>query len=104
MDIRERIEQDLKNHPVMLYMKGTKDTPMCGFSARAVEILKSHNVDFATFNILEDEGMRQGLKDYADWPTFPMLFIKGEFVGGCDIMTEMHQSGDLAGLLKDITA
>ena len=98
--VRKQIESDIKGNRVMLYMKGTADQPMCGFSGRVVEILKSYNVPFKTFNIFEDENVRSGIKEYADWPTIPQLYIDGEFVGGCDIVTEMHQNGDLAKLIK----
>ena len=96
---RKRIEQDVKGNKVMLYMKGTPEAPMCGFSARTVAILKEHGVPFKAFNILDDEEIRQGVKEYADWPTIPQLYIDGEFVGGCDIVTEMHESGELGKLL-----
>ena len=98
--VKKQIESDVKGNKVMVYMKGTADQPMCGFSGRVVEILKSYNVPFKTFNILEDEEVRSAIKEYSDWPTLPQLFIDGEFVGGCDIVTEMHSNGDLAKLLK----
>lgn len=98
--IRKRIEDQVKKNKVFLYMKGTPDSPLCGFSAQAVSILKGHNVSFQSFNILEDEGIRQGVKEYADWPTFPQLYVNGELVGGCDIMTELHESGELAKILN----
>ena len=97
--IKKRIEQDVKGNKVMLYMKGTPEAPMCGFSARTVAILKEYGVPFKAFNIFDDEEIRQGVKEYADWPTIPQLYIDGEFVGGCDIVTEMHQSGELGKLL-----
>jgi monothiol glutaredoxin len=97
--IKQRIENDVKKNNCFLYMKGTPQAPMCGFSAQAVGILKSYGVAFGSFDVLSDEAIRQGIKEYADWPTIPQLYIKGEFIGGCDIMTEMHQSGELAGLL-----
>ena len=98
--IRQKIENDLKNNKVMLYMKGTPETPQCGFSAQAVAILKEHQVPFHSFNILADESIRQGLKEYANWPTFPQLYVNSELVGGCDIMMELHQSGELSKILK----
>ncbi len=98
--VKKQIESDVKGNKVMVYMKGTTDQPMCGFSGRVVEILKSYNAPFKTFNILEDENIRSGIKEYSDWPTLPQVFIDGEFVGGCDIVTEMHENGDLAKLLK----
>lgn len=97
--IRQRIENDVKKNKVMLYMKGTPDAPQCGFSARTVDILRGYNVPFHSCNILEDETIRQGVKEYADWPTIPQLYVDGEFVGGCDIVTELHESGELEKIL-----
>ena len=97
--IRQRIEKDVKGNKVMLYMKGTPDSPQCGFSARTVDMLREHNVQFHSFNILEDEAIRQGVKEYADWPTIPQLYVDGEFVGGCDIVTELHETGELKKIL-----
>lgn len=97
--IRQRIENDLKKNKIMLYMKGSPEAPQCGFSAQAVAILKEHDVPFHSFNILNDESIRQGLKEYANWPTFPQLYVNGELVGGCDIMMELHQSGELGKIL-----
>lgn len=99
--IKQRIENDVKNNNVMLYMKGTPEAPQCGFSAQAVSILASYNVPFETFDILSDPDIRGGIKEYADWPTIPQLYIKGEFVGGCDIITEMHGNGDLKNMLQE---
>ena len=100
-DVQQRIDDLVKNNRVVLFMKGTAQFPMCGFSGRAVQVLKACGVnDFATFNVLEDEEVRQGIKDYAQWPTIPQLFIDGKFVGGCDIAREMHANGELATLLK----
>jgi monothiol glutaredoxin len=99
-DDQQRIDQLVKGHRVMLFMKGTAQFPMCGFSGRAVQVLKACGVDdLHTFNVLEDEGVRQGIKDYANWPTIPQLYVNGEFVGGSDIMMEMYQSGELQQLL-----
>ena len=98
-ELRKRIEKDIKGNKVMLYMKGTPAAPQCGFSAKAVEILNSHGVKFHSFNIFDDELIRQGVKEYSDWPTFPQLFINGELIGGCDIMTELHNSGELTQIL-----
>jgi monothiol glutaredoxin len=95
-DVQQRIDQLVKGHKVVLFMKGTAQFPMCGFSGRAVQVLKACGVqDLTTVNVLEDEGIRQGIKDYANWPTIPQLYINGEFVGGSDIMMEMYQSGEL---------
>ena len=95
-DVQQRIDDLVKSHRVVLFMKGTAQFPMCGFSGRAVQILRACGVqDLQTFNVLEDEEVRQGIKDYAQWPTIPQLYIGGEFVGGSDIMMEMYQSGEL---------
>ncbi len=95
-EIHQRIDQIVKGHRVVLFMKGSAQFPMCGFSGRAVQVLKACGVqDLATVNVLEDEGIRQGIKDYANWPTIPQLYINGEFVGGSDIMMEMYESGEL---------
>ena len=93
------IDDLVKKNRVMLFMKGNKVFPSCGFSAQVVQILKHHGAQFETFNVLSDPAIRQGVKEYSDWPTIPQLYIDGEFVGGCDIVTEMHNSGDLAKAL-----
>jgi monothiol glutaredoxin len=99
-DVRQRIDQMVKGNRVMLFMKGTPQFPMCGFSGRAIQVLKAAGAEgIATFNVLEDEDVRQGIKDYAQWPTIPQLYVDGEFVGGSDIMMEMYQSGELQQLL-----
>ncbi|MBS0307226.1 MAG: Grx4 family monothiol glutaredoxin [Proteobacteria bacterium] len=99
-DVRQRIDELVKGHRVMLFMKGTAQFPMCGFSGRAVQVLKACGAEqFDTFNVLEDEEVRQAIKDYANWPTIPQLYVNGEFVGGSDIMMEMYQSGELQQLL-----
>jgi monothiol glutaredoxin len=99
-DDQQRIDEIVKGHRVVLFMKGTAQFPMCGFSGRAVQILKACGVtDLATVNVLEDEGIRQGVKEYANWPTIPQLYVGGEFVGGSDIMMEMYQSGELQQVL-----
>ena len=99
-DVQQRIDDLVKNHRVVLFMKGTAQFPMCGFSGRAVQILKACEVqDLTTVNVLEDEGIRQGIKDYANWPTIPQLYVNGEFVGGSDIMMEMFESGALQQLV-----
>ena len=95
-DVHQRIDDLVKNHRVVLFMKGTAQFPMCGFSGRAIQILKACGVtDLKTVNVLEDEEIRQGIKAYSDWPTIPQLYVNGEFVGGSDIMTEMNQAGEL---------
>ena len=99
-DIQQEIDQLVKSHPVVLFMKGTAQFPMCGFSGRAMQILKACGVqDLHTVNVLEDEAIRQGVKEYANWPTIPQLYVNGEFVGGSDIMMEMYQSGELQQML-----
>ncbi len=100
-DVHQRIDELVKNNRVMLFMKGNAQFPMCGFSGRAVQVLKACGVqDLQTFNVLEDEEVRQGIKDYAQWPTIPQLYVGGEFVGGSDIMMEMYESGELQQLLQ----
>ena len=102
MSITERIEQQLNEFPVLLYMKGSPDFPQCGFSAQVVGALKQCEQRFAFVNILEDPELRQGLKDYSEWPTFPQLYVKGELLGGCDIVVEMFESGELQKALAEI--
>jgi monothiol glutaredoxin len=100
-DVQQRIDELVKGNRVVLFMKGTAQFPMCGFSGRAIQIMKACGVtDLKTFNVLEDEGVRQGIKDYANWPTIPQLYIKGEFVGGSDIMMEMYEAGELQQALS----
>ncbi|MEO5732280.1 MAG: Grx4 family monothiol glutaredoxin [Rubrivivax sp.] len=99
-DAQQRIDDLVKNHRVVLFMKGTSQFPMCGFSGRAIQLLKASGAgEIKTFNVLEDDGVRQGIKDYAQWPTIPQLYVDGEFVGGSDIMMEMYESGELQQLL-----
>ncbi|HEY6434655.1 MAG TPA: Grx4 family monothiol glutaredoxin [Acetobacteraceae bacterium] len=97
----DRIKDEVNGHPVMLYMKGTAMFPQCGFSARVVQILSHLGVPFQTANVLEDAELRDGIKQFSQWPTIPQLYVKGEFVGGCDIVTEMFQSGELESLLTE---
>ena len=95
-EVQQRIDGIVKGNRVVLFMKGTPQFPMCGFSGRAVQILKACGVrDLVSVNVLDDQEIRQGIKDYADWPTIPQLYVGGEFVGGSDIMTEMYESGEL---------
>ena len=96
----ERIEADINANPVVLFMKGTPVFPQCGFSARVVQILSHMGVPFKGVNVLEDMEIREGIKEFTNWPTIPQLYVGGEFVGGCDIITEMFQSGELSSLLK----
>jgi monothiol glutaredoxin len=98
--VNEQIKKDIHDNDVVLYMKGTPVQPMCGFSAMAVQILSHMGVKFKGVNVLEDAALRQGIKEFANWPTIPQLYVKGEFVGGCDIMREMYESGELEELVK----
>ena len=101
MDTQEVIKQQVTENPVVLYMKGTPEAPMCGFSAAAVQILEACGADnVATVNVLADDNIRQGVKDFSQWPTVPQLYVQGEFVGGADIMREMYQSGELQKLFQ----
>ena len=99
-DAKTRIEDTVKANDVVLYMKGTKEMPQCGFSSRVAGVLNYMGVTFADVNVLADEELRQGIKEYSDWPTIPQLYVKGEFVGGCDIITEMTLSGELDQLFE----
>lgn len=99
-DVQKFIAKLVENHRVMLFMKGNKTFPQCGFSAAVVEILKRHQVPFETFNVLSDPAVREGVKRFASWPTIPQLYIGGEFIGGCDIVREMDASGELADKLR----
>ena len=99
MEINKKIESLIKDNDVCLFMKGTADSPQCGFSMAVSNVLKHLNVNFKGVNVLEDPNLRQGIKDYSDWPTIPQLYIKNEFVGGCDIVKEMFESGELKKLL-----
>lgn len=100
MTVIERIEQQLNNNPVLLFMKGTPDFPQCGFSHQAVQILEACGVSYSAFNIFEDQELREALKEYSHWPTYPQLYVKGELIGGCDIMTDLYQKGQLKALLE----
>jgi monothiol glutaredoxin len=96
---RTRIKSTIEGQKVVLFMKGTKNFPQCGFSHRVVEILKSHGAAFTDVNVLTDPAVREGIKEYSSWPTIPQLYVDGKFVGGCDIVTELHQSGELGTML-----
>ena len=99
MDIKENIKKLIEQNDVCLFMKGTPDTPQCGFSMTVSNMLKHLNVKFLGVNVLEDENLRQGIKDFSDWPTIPQLYIKGKFIGGCDIVKEMFENGELKKIL-----
>lgn len=100
-DVQTWIKETVTQHPVVLFMKGTAQFPQCGFSSRAVQLLQASGAEnIVTVNVLEDPDIRQGIKDYSNWPTIPQLYIKGEFIGGSDIMSEMFESGELQSLLK----
>lgn len=102
MNNQEKIKQQIMENDIVLYMKGNAELPMCGFSARALNILKSCGAKFSTVDVLQDEEIRQAVKVYSNWPTIPQLYIKGEFVGGSDIMAEMYESGELQQLIKEV--
>ncbi|KAH8514292.1 hypothetical protein H0E87_007210 [Populus deltoides] len=102
INIKELVDKDVKEHPIVIYMKGYPDLPQCGFSALAVRVLKQYNVPITARNILEYPDLRTGVKAYSNWPTFPQIFIKGEFIGGSDIIMNMHQTGELKEKLQDI--
>jgi monothiol glutaredoxin len=99
MSIQDKIHQQLSSDKIVLYMKGTPQFPQCGFSAKATQMLGACGVKFTTYDILSDPEMRQGLKEFSHWPTFPQLYVNGELVGGCDIMTELYQKGELQKLV-----
>ena len=99
--IDDKIRQQIGGDDVVLYMKGTPVFPMCGFSAAVVQVLSRSGVKYQSYNILEDADLRQGLKEFSSWPTFPQLYVKGEFIGGCDIVREMHQAGELGSLMAE---
>lgn len=97
--MQEQIKQTVEGNPIVLFMKGNANFPQCGFSGRAVQILTALDAEFVTVDVLSNDAVRQGIKEYSNWPTIPQLYIKGEFIGGSDIMTEMYESGELAQLL-----
>ena len=105
MDVKEFIQKTVTEHPVVLFMKGTAQFPQCGFSGRAIQLLKACDVkNVVTVNVLDDDGIRQGIKDFSNWPTIPQLYVGGEFVGGSDIMGEMYESGELKKILESAGA
>jgi monothiol glutaredoxin len=104
MDVQERIKTELNSGPVVLFMKGTPDFPQCGFSAQTVAALRAVGADFRSVNIFEEPELREALKRYSNWPTYPQLYVKGELIGGCDIALEMYQSGELRKLMTEVGA
>ena len=98
-DMKEQIQADISANPIILFMKGSKQMPLCGFSARVVDVLKEMGVEFVTRDVLQDDDLRQAIKDYSNWPTLPQLYIKGKFIGGCDIVLQLHENGELAKLI-----
>ena len=100
MEIKKKIENFINENDVCLFMKGTPEAPQCGFSMAVANVLKHLNIDFKGINVLEDEALRQGIKDFSDWPTIPQLYVKKEFVGGCDIVKEMFENGELKNLFR----
>ena len=100
MTTLDKIKKQIETNDVVLYMKGTPDFPQCGFSAKAVQLLKECGAQFASYNVLEDPEIRQGIKEFSNWPTIPQLYVKGDFIGGCDIMTELYERGDLQQMLQ----
>ena len=99
-NVQTSIDEKIKNNNVVLYMKGTPSFPQCGFSAHTIEILKSYGYPFETVDVLADPAVREGIKQFSNWPTIPQIYIKGKFVGGCDIVNELHEKGELSAMLK----
>lgn len=102
MSIQDQIKQQVEQNAIVLYMKGTPDFPQCGFSSKAVAMLKACDAKFIAVNVLEDPEVRQGIKDFSNWPTIPQLYVQGEFIGGSDIMAEMFEAGELQALIQDV--
>ncbi|MBI2608710.1 MAG: Grx4 family monothiol glutaredoxin [Deltaproteobacteria bacterium] len=100
MNVEQKIKETLEKNPVVLYMKGTAEAPQCGFSMATVQVLKQYGMSFKTINVLEDHEIREGIKKFSNWPTIPQLYVKGKFIGGCDIVTELHENGELEQILK----
>lgn len=100
--VKNKIQSQIDSNNIILYMKGSKDQPMCGFSAQVVKILNSYGVEYETVDVLQDDSIRQGIKDFSEWPTIPQLYVKGKFIGGCDICTEMHFNGELKPVVTNV--
>jgi monothiol glutaredoxin len=101
-DTLKSIDQMVRDNPVVLFMKGTADFPMCGFSSRVVQMLQALDADFVAVNVMADPALRQGIKDYTNWPTIPQLYVKGEFIGGCDIVADLYKTGELKDILDAV--
>ena len=101
-EVLAQIDEQVKKNKIVIYMKGTPNFPMCGFSAATIQVLDSYNVPYASVNVLENPAIREGIKHYSSWPTIPQVYINGEFVGGCDIVREMHESGELEPLIRAV--
>merc|ERR550539_2369838 len=101
-EIHDIIQDQVNTNPILLYMKGTPSAPMCGFSSHVVNILKNFNVDFSSVNVLQYPSIKEGIKEFSDWPTIPQLYVKGEFIGGCDVVKEMQENGELKILLETV--
>jgi monothiol glutaredoxin len=99
--VHERIKKEITDNKIFLFMKGTKEQPMCGFSAQVINILNSYGVDYKTLNVMDDWDVREGIKEFSNWPTIPQLYVNGKLVGGCDITSELHRKGELAATLKN---
>jgi monothiol glutaredoxin len=99
MSVQQQIDEQVKGSKIMLFMKGTPQFPQCGFSGQAVQLLQACEAEFGSFDVLSDDGVRQGIKEYSSWPTIPQLYVDGKFIGGCDIMIELHQNGELQKLV-----
>jgi monothiol glutaredoxin len=100
-DVMKKIQSQIEKNKIILYMKGTKEMPLCGFSAKVVELLNSHGVPYETVDVLADQEIRQGIKEYSNWPTLPQLYVNGKFIGGCDICVELEERGELEPILKN---
>ena len=100
-EIEQKIQTEIETHRVLVFMKGSKLMPLCGFSGRLVDILNGYGIDYETRDVLKDDSLRQGLKRFSNWPTFPQLYVNGEFIGGCDIVSQLHEEGKLSALLKE---
>ncbi len=98
--MQEEIKKDIENHPIILFMKGSKLMPLCGFSARVVDVLNQHGIEYETRDVLKDDALRQGIKEFSNWPTLPQLYIQGKFIVGCDIVLQLHDEGKLETMLK----